>query len=339
MALTDKDQADWTATPERSLPAGSVEHIALPVTEHVGAPPAEHVVDLRDVFRAIWNGKWLVLLATLAGLAYGLWNLHKTTPVFEAYMVVMPAGDSSMSSSGAGGTVNKIAQSFGISADDKGTDFFGRLEITIGSYALAERLQNKFGLLQKMHGGQWEEESNSWRRPGGSRFEVREKIRAFFNLPTWMPPSIASLSRYLGSAIMVSDIDLTDVKRISLQHSDLEMAGFILEKTYQEVTELLREQDRDRIERQRAYILSQLKQVRYQDSREVLLQLLTDRERSLMLTEDKGPYLGLVIDPVRLPARPESPNTNKLVVLPTTIAFILSAPLVTLFFLFRSEGR
>lgn len=162
---------------------------------------------------------------------------------------------------------------------------------------------------------------------------------AFFNQPQWRPPSLESLADYLGGAIDVSDVGATKVKKLSLQHSDPEMAEYLLRTAYNEAAELVRAQDRQRIELERDYLLRQLGRVSLQLNRDVLIRLLADREQRLMLTDNSEGYLGQVIDPVRVSSRPRPLSTNEYVILPTIIAFLMSALLVTVIFLFRNEGR
>jgi len=269
---------------------------------------ADDVVDLRYLFRSWWRGSWFIVLCVVAGLAVGLWEMKKFVPQYTASMVVVPSSGSPSSSGNMRG-VASVASAFGIGVPQTGsTTSFDRLKVLLRSVSLAQRLQRRHQLMQTVYSGSWDAETESWIRPSGERFERMEKVRAFFNLGTWRPPSISSLARYLGSSLVFEEIEGTGFRKVGVTHTDPDFARFLLETVYFEGDELLREQDQQSTQIQKAYIEQKVEKSTIVEIRTGLVGLLMQQENKAMLLESDLPYAARIIERVSVADRPTAPN-------------------------------
>lgn len=295
----------------------------------------DHVIDVRDLIGACWRGKWFILLFVCFGAVYGGWKLHRHQPVYQAYLIAAPTEQIDAQSSG--GAADRIAQALGATRGNH-TNSMDKMEVMIGSRQLAEKLQLDHGLLQTLFSGAWNEETGGWNRPPQDGNNLRSRIRAFFNLPNWSPPSIERLAVHLRNGIGVQPVKLTAMRRISYAHSDPEMAMRVLQLVYTAADDLMREQDRQRLEQQKRYLLQKIRQVELNENRQILLSLLSRAEQGLMLLDNDFPYVAAVVDPPRLPKQPVPPRVIEIVGLPTVAAFVISLAIVLGFALYRMES-
>lgn len=299
-------------------------------------PEGEYVIDLRFLGRALYSAKWVALVACLLGTAYGLWNLRKYDPAYEAVMVVSPSRSGDTTQGSALPTVG-VALSLGLAFGEREATNFDRLSQLIGSLQLAELLQRKYSLLQTIFADGYDPESKTWRRPTDSGFERQEYIQSLLRQKLWRPPDMAMLADYLKERVTVKKMDPLPFTKVSYSHADPRMARFILEIVYAEADALLREQDRLENSRRKLYLQEQLSKVAVQDIRTVLLRLVTNTEQSSMLLESDLPYAARIVEPPRAPVQPEPASLLRIVAVPAFAALFVAVVLFVLVALLRRE--
>lgn len=285
---------------------------ALPApSQAVRATDQEVVIDLRHLAAALWRGKWVILAFVLGGLALGVKTLHEHVPPYRARMVVSPSlsTDPTMVG-GAGGTMrggqlNALAGLAGLSLGSQAqATTFDRLKEAFKSHELAQALDRKYGLFMRVFGAGYDPKTQTWTRPQGWRFELNQKIAEFLRQPTWAPPNMESLARYLGGALQVKEIKESPFIEIVVDHHDPEFALNLLKIAYAEADQLLREQDRREVSQRRAYLEERLARTSLSDMRQALIMLLAQEERSAMLLESNLPYAARVIEPAYVSSQP-----------------------------------
>jgi len=278
---------------------------------------AENIVDIACLVQALIRGWYLVVLAVVIGVVQGTWGLHNYVPSYEARMILTP---SSSSSSGSGGGAANAAQGL---ARTLGVSLPGSTEVTnidrfqalLGSLRLAERLQQRYGLMQVMFAGRWDEKRQRWLRPGGTRFEWEQSIRGFLNLGTWHEPDLETLARAVKGMVAFgtagegrSAADKQGLVELSVRYGDPETALFLLTTIFHETDALLREQERQHIIEQRDYIEERLASSARQDSRQVLFGMLSEAEHKAMLLQSDLPYVARILEPPYASREPLPPN-------------------------------
>lgn len=293
------------AEPEPDAPAETQHAPAQAIPSRYVARPAlddDVVIDLRHLAAALWRGKWVILAMVLVAIGLGIDRLHSYVPRYMAKMVVSPSlsSDPSMlgGAAGRGAQLNALAGLAGLSiAGQAEATTFDRLKEAFKSFELAQTLDRKYGLFMRVYGGSWDPETKTWVRPEGWRFELDQKIAAFLRQPTWSPPNMESLARYVGGALTVTETKDSPFIEITVLHRDPEFALNLLKIAYDEADQLLREQDRREVNQRRNYIEERLSRTSLSDMRQVLLALMAQEERSAMLLESDLPYAARVIEP------------------------------------------
>ncbi len=156
-------------------------------------------------------------------------------------------------------------------------------------------------------------------------------------LNKWSAPDIESLASYIGGKVVIEEVEGTSFMDVTYEHTDPKFALRLLNLVYSEADELLREQDRVDSRKRRAYIEQQLQRASILDTRQALIGLLGNEERSAMLLESDLPYAARIIDPPFVSSRPTEPVLMFIFGVPIFLAAALGFLLITLVAVFRRE--
>jgi len=294
---------------------------------------SDEVVDLRKVGRAFWRVRWAFVLSAVTGLALGAQKIVDHQPVYEASMTIMPI--SSQFASGqpaASGGVAGLA-SLGLAFGTRTASNFERLRVVIGSLDFAESLEKKYGLVEKFFGQQRDIETGKWKRPTSQRFFDDQKLRAKLGLGLWAEPGIHSLAALLKGGFVIKEVNQGMFFRISVTHSDRDMALWMITTVFKEADNRLRDMDHKESTDRRLYLDQQLRAANIVELRTALAQLLTLEERQAMLLAGDLAYSARIVDPPSVSSQPlaqEILNT----LLPFLIGSLLLSMVCVLFGLF-----
>lgn len=308
------------------------------------SPPPEFaggdIIDLRYLFIAWLKWIWVPVLTALVGAYFGYQNLISFTPQYVASMTVLPAGGFG-SGAATAGQMEAIANAIGLGSmgRDDDTRMFVRMRQILGSVVLAERMQEKYGLMQIVFAGSWDETTQSWKRPEGPEFERDQRTQAFLRRNPWSPPDIQSLANYLGGAIQIGTARLNPFKKLSAVHEDPEFALWILETVFFEAEETLRERDRLDLAQRKAYIESQLdRQSKVHIQNALLQELAVELGREVAL-EASSHYAAKVIERAYVRTQRTEPDINMMFGVPIVLGGIIGFLFITLLAVFRRESR
>ena len=289
--------------------------------------------DLRGLLLKGWRGKWVILATMAAALGLATVSLKTTAPLYTATMAIVPAGES-----GAGGLAGKLSQygdlallaGIKVPSADTVSPFTQFTEL-VTSVVVAERLVDKYGVLQKVFKGSWDAENEHWLPPEGSVARAKGWVRSFFNLPAWTPPSTQSLAVYLEAKVKVSEVARTGIHKIVFRHQDPEFAVQLLRWIHEEGDELIREEAQERATRQIEYIERKLATVLITEHRFSLTQLLSDQEKQMMMIQVDLPFAARVIEPPVVSDAPTSPKPFRLLALGVVGGFFVGILLLFLY--------
>jgi hypothetical protein len=295
-------------------------------------------VDIKFLAGVLWRKKWIILLCVALGLLKGLHDVRGFQPQYTAKMVVAPV-EGSQAGLPLGRRATSALQNFGINLGSGAvqTSPFDRLVFQLSSVEFARHLQAKYGLMQKLFAGKWIEAEKKWKKPGGTQFMLRNKLRKFMRLNVWSEPRIEDLARYIGGNVAIVKDPITGFANISYRNVDPKFALYLLETVYREADERVRQFERAKIEDSGNYIEKQLEKQSQNDLRTVLFSLLGQQQRKKMLLSMQGAYVAPVLEPLHLVERQTEPEFSLMLTIPMLVGFLASSLLILLITLFR-EG-
>ncbi len=272
--------------------------------------PAQDEIALRDLFLKVWRGKWIILatVAAIVGLVT-LW-LKIAEPVYTARMVIAPAAEASGGAMASGlSRYLDVASSVGIDLpSEQALSTFDQFTELVKFVTLAQRLEEKYRVLPKVFDEWWDAQNDRWQPPQGIVGIVLGRVRAFFGLPSWAPPSSKALAEYLQEELRLTPVGATAMRVLEFDHKDPQFAVQFLRWIHREGDELIREEAEERTSRQLAYIESKLATVTVAELRLSLVELLSAQEKRMMMIKVDLPFAARIIEP---PFASEAPTFPK----------------------------
>ena len=244
-------------------------------------------------------------------------------------MTVVPA-PASQSAIAAGGTGSALSSLFSFGITQTSSDYV-RYQQLMSSTIVAERLQQKYGMLQYVFSGAWDPQKKAWKESITWRNYLLGWLFDIAHVPIWTPPDISSLAAWLQGNIQILPSTQTDIVNISMASSDPAFATRVLLLTHHEANEVLRSQVEVRSKEKAAYLRQRLSQTDVEDYRQTLLALLSVEEKTLMVTETNNEYAAEILSPPTRSTAPISPRPVLSVFVAVIVGMLAGITVVVLF--------
>jgi hypothetical protein len=296
----------------------------------------EELLDMRFLFSEFRKKWWLILIFISIGTYIGARDLHNFSGSYIAKMVVSPIGsDSSESRRGNAGIAGVVAE-LSLGGTTK-VSKFDRLAYSISTVDFAKVMDKKYQFMDKIYGSGMDKSTNTWVRPGGTRFEIREKVNAFFNFPLWSHPTIEDLANFISGSMEIEKVKETPFKLITFRHKSPEKALEYLKLVYGEAEALIKRKDQKELSNQRSYLEDIYSKASITDFRQALVGMMADQARKEMMSQGNLPSVARIVQPPYVSKYKTSPNVLRVLVLPILGAIGLAAGLVIFMSLVRRE--
>jgi LPS O-antigen subunit length determinant protein (WzzB/FepE family) len=321
----------------------SPETTKTPMTDRVEnvstqSSSQSNLFDLRILIRNLWHWKFAIIFVTAIGAIVGVKDAMNFSPKFTAQMVVEPILQSGSSMRQNSGGLMSAARSFGIvgATVSKATPF-DHFKQTLRSRNLAEILQNKYELLQKVYSGSWDPVKKAWKKQENDETSIRQKIRKRFHFNSPQSPNLSTLAAYVGGQIKIVRVARTPFYKISVMHGNRDFALFLLKAASEEADRLIGNHDRKQQKERKNYLEAQLKTVKLTEVRSALVALLMQQEQRAMLTNSKPPFSYKILEEPWVGNRPDEPQLLSIIGVPTAGGFALMLVIATMIISFRLE--
>ena len=120
-------------------------------------------LNLRQIFKTIWHGKYFIAFAVLSSLVLLSVYLRKTEPEYTVSMTIKPVVTSLNTSSAANfSTLSSIA---GINIGNEELTDFKQFEIMLKTEEIAEKLFEDQKYVKSMFGSEWDQIEKKYRQP------------------------------------------------------------------------------------------------------------------------------------------------------------------------------
>jgi hypothetical protein len=265
-----------------------------------------HEISLNLILTRIRIGWRTPAVITVTAVAFALYTLANARPMYHVEMTVIPAPNTNGENiPNIGGTIGTLLNFTG--GAQAGTDYV-RYQRLIMSPVVAQRLQDRYGMLQKVFSSQWDNEHRRWVAPPSMRRTLLGWLFSLAHVPSWSPPDAIALSGYLQGQFVIIPSPTSDLVQISIDAADPVFARRLLVAAHTEANGLLRDQIARRAHQQVQYLDSKLQQTTVADYRATLLALLSSQEKTLMMTQTDASFAAEIVNPPMFSPVPVSPR-------------------------------
>lgn len=261
-------------------------------------------MSLRDAWRVAWWGKWIILVTLGMVILGAVVHVHVNPRPYVATMVVAPAsGTQLVAQAERTGLLLNSGTGF-----DEGTAQFERLWMIARSESLAKRLEGRRELIRPAQQQAWSADAGSGdalRLPATVRGILRAVAR-WIGLPGSTRPERATLAQYTSKMVLKS-YKGTGLMEIVFAHPNPRFAVALLWGALEEADQVLRMRAKGRLQAQIGQLEDRIAAAAVVEHRQVLLDILGDRERRLLLIESSQPAFFVVIAPPTVSPVPAAP--------------------------------
>ncbi len=294
----------------KPLKAGNPSAVSPPPPRAIRQrPEAVPVAGLRlDLAVKDLLRNWYFLLAGgILAFLVALAIVNFKGPTYTAKMIVAPVTDDALNK------VQFYGNSYSFSDDSSLLGGFGggqpeefdRFIVLLQTHRVAEVLEQKHQVSRILFSKLWDEERQSWNRPGGLVFWVKDFARGLFGYPDWEPPHAKAVQTYLRKNLSIAPVSRGAMRSVSLSGKNPEHLAQILVWLFEDTSALMREERNASLSNNITYLQDRLVQSRIDIYRDSLISLLADQERELMLSQTEQPYGAILLE---APIRPRLPS-------------------------------
>ena len=255
-----------------------------------------HRQRLHRVVRILVTVTAVIVFGAGGGAAAVAW-LRANPPAFEAWMVVAPSTD------------YLIDGATGLSTEDRGLvdALVGAGENTVTPYQRFLRLLTSEEVAEQVHADRPDlvrrilgstADNHSVAPPTETGWPARATQAVFdaagVSTPAVTPPR--ALAERLTRDLVIDRVDASAMRRVSIVHSDRDVAVALLRGVQAAADRVLRETATARVDTQIAYLTGQLDHIRLVEHRRALGVLLGQQERLAMILAADGPFAAEMVE-------------------------------------------
>jgi uncharacterized protein involved in exopolysaccharide biosynthesis len=294
------------------------------------APVADDEIDLLELFKALWRGKWWILLTTIIGagiaVAVAIWLPN----VYRAEALLAPSAEQQGGGLGAlAGQFGGLASLAGINLGSGGTDKTGiaievaksrqfvtafvrkhQLEVPLIAATKANKITGELIVDPEIY----DSTANKWVRvpPAGRTQEPSdwELVKAF--------NAITSLSLDKKSGLAT----------VAIEYYSPQLAKQWVDWLVADLNQAMKQRDVAEAERNIGYLKTQLVKTSVADMQTVFYKLIEEQTKTLMLAEVNQEYVFKTLDPAVVAEEKAKPKRALIVVLGTVLGGMAGVMLV-----------
>ena len=292
---------------------------------------ADDEIDLRELFAAIWQGKWIIAavtsLFTVAAVFYALSlpNIYKSeallAPVSKDAGLKIP------------GQLGGLAALAGVNLGGLGGgDKTGLAMEIIKSREFLGRFIEKHDLFIPVMAAEGWSRSNNSLVIDDDIYDVNTKQWVREVKPPFQPkPSLLEVHEDLLELFAIAQDKTSGMVKLSVEHYSPYLAKTWADELIKAINDEMRQRELSEAQRSIAYLNSQIEQTSIADVRTMLYSLIEEQTKTVMLANVRDEYVFKTVDPAVVAEKKAKPARVLIVIL----AFMLGSLLSMMFVLVR----
>ena len=287
-------------------------------------------IDLRELFGALWRGKFLIMLSVVAAIALAALYLRSAERKYTVRYVFAPVASESAGPNlgGLGG----LATLAGVSLPSSSSGDFLTFKFLLKSEEVAAQILEDEMLARAIFASEWDTNSRTYRKPPDGQYtpyiRTAKKLLTGQDARDYTPPNAARLSAWLSKAFNSSEDRDTGFLTLSAETPKPDLMIRVMAKATEQTDRLLKERYIASAEQTMGFYQQQLAKARAREHREALAKLIAQEDQKLMLAS-KGTYF--VAEPLTEPSvslNPTSPKASLVLALSVVLGGFFGAALV-----------
>lgn len=299
-------------------------------------------IDLKELFLALWKGKWIIILTTFLFSAGGVFyalslpNIYKASVVVTATQADGRSGLASMAAQFGG-----LASLAGINLNSGSSNNSALALATLQSRQFINFFIHKHDLLVPlMAAKKWDASSNQVildkKLYNSEKNEWVREVKAGGSL---IPTDWEAYKVFKNKVLSINEAKDTGLVTISVNYYSPEVAQKWGTWLVEDLNHWMKEKSLNKTKRNIDYLKQQLEKTRIADMQSVFYQLIEEQTKNLMLAEVEDEFSFKVIDPAVVPEERDKPKRTLICILAALLGGMLGSIIVLVGFTFRKNGH
>ena len=295
-------------------------------------------IDLRELFKALWKGKWIIVATTFAFAIGSVFYALNLPDIYKSDALLAPAESSN------GGGLSKMAGQLGglaaLAGVNLGAGESSQTDLAVQvmkSRQFVETFINKHDLLVPLMAAKdWDLTNNKlildeelynpntgeWlREPNGLRGST--------------PTSQEAFEVFNKEVLTINQDKVSGLYTVSVKYYSPYVAQQWVNWLIEDINKVMRERTIAETSQNLAYLNTQLQKTAVADMQSTFYKLIEEQTKSLMLAEVQEEFVFKIIDPAVISETPFLPNRFIIVLMGSIFGGIFSCFIVLCFFFKR----
>ena len=292
---------------------------------------ADDEIDLRELFTAIWQGKWIIIaITTLFAVASVFYAINQPN-IYKSEALLAPAEEQQNGGLGAlAGQFGGLASLAGVNLGGGNASNKSQLAIEIlKSRQFTSQFIQKHNLLPNLMA------VKSWDLASGNLMYNTDVYNPDTN--TWLrqvkapknpEPSMQEAYKVLSSILIITESKESGMITLAVEHQSPVIAQRWVNWLIQDINETMKQRDVVEANKSTEFLTKQLNQTKIADIRTVLYKLIEEQTKTIMFANVRDEYVFKTIDPALVPEEKSGPKRALICVLGVLLGGLLSTMLV-----------
>ena len=301
---------------------------------------ADDEIDLRELFAAIWQGKWLITaITTVFAIGSVLFALSLPN-IYKSEALLSPVTEKQ------GGGLSALAGQFGGLASLAGIDLGGgasgdksqlAIQILRSREFTSNFIQEHNILPDLMAVKKWKRSDNKVIYDSELYDASTQKWVREVKLPKHPKPSMQEAYRVFSKILSISTSKDTGMVTIAIEHQSPFVAQKWVNWLVADINTEMKKRDVEEANKSIKFLEGELRHTKIADIRTVLFNLVEEQTTTIMFSKVRDEYVFKTIDPALVPEEKAKPKRALICVLGTLLGGMLGVGIVLIRFAFNKK--
>ena len=302
-------------------------------SQQTATPPiVEKEIDLRELVRVVWAGKWLISAITLSAVIIAVVVALMLPNIYRAEALLAPnheqnAGGLSALASQYGGLASLAGIDFGAGASDK-TDL--ALEVLKSRKFVADFIQRHDILVPLMAASDWDPGADELRYDLDVYDPATNQWVRSVSPPRNVVPSSQEAYEEFRERLFVSQSTDSSFVSIAIEYYSPKIAKQWVDWLVEDINTTIMLREVSEAEQAIAYLNEQVASTSLADLKNVFFRLIEEQTKTVVLAKVSPEYMFRTVDPAVAPELKAKPNRAIIVLLAAMLAGMVSVAIVLL---------
>jgi len=292
---------------------------------------ADDEIDLRELFTAIWQGKWIIIaITTLFAVASVFYAINQPN-IYQSEALLAPAEQEQQGGLGAlagqfGGLASLAGVNLGASGGVDKTQM--ALEVLKSRQFTSEFIQKHNVLPDLMAVKSWDRETNTIIYNELVYNKAEKKWLREVKAPFKAEPSMQEAYKVFSQLVSANTNTENGMVTIAVEHVSPYIAQQWVNWLILDINSTMKQRDVVEANKSTEFLMNQLENTKIADIRTVLYKLVEEQAKTIMFASVRDEYVFKTIDPAIVPEQKFKPKRALICVLGVLLGGIFSTLLV-----------